>query len=371
MTTEAPVCMDADLLEEFMKDVFVGLGVPPGDAAVCAEVLSCADRRGIDSHGVNRLKLIYYDRIKAGILKPVTTFEIVRETATTAVVDGHNGMGHTIARRGMQTAIDKARESGMAMVVVRNSTHFGIAGYYVLMATEADMIGICGTNARPSIAPTFGVENMLGTNPLTFGFPTDEEFPYVLDCATSISQRGRIEAYERLGKDTPSGWVIDRHGNTLTDTSKILEDLVNGEAALMPLGGPGEEMGGHKGYGYATVVEILSTALQSANSMKALSGYDGDGNRKAIELGHFFMAFNIEAFCAPADFRRRTGDMLRALRASERAPGHDRIYTAGEKEHEAWIARKETGIPLPRGVREDMVAMRDELGLDKDRFPWE
>lgn len=148
------------------------------------------------------------------------------------------------------------------MVAVRNSTHYGIAGYYTLMAIENGMIGITGTNARPSIAPTFGVENMLGTNPLTVGFPTDEEFPFVLDCATSVSQRGKIEVYGRAGKDIPAGWVIGENGETRTDTKQILIDLTKGKAALAPLGGLGDQTGGYKGYGYATIVEVFSAALQ-------------------------------------------------------------------------------------------------------------
>lgn len=186
-----------------MQDVLQGVGVPPEDAAICADVLITADKRGIDSHGIGRLKPIYYDRIKQGILNPQTDFEILRSGPTTAVVDGHDGMGHVIAKRSMQMAIDKARQYGMGMVAVRNSSHYGIAGYFALMAVEAGMIGITGTNARPSIAPTFGVENMLGTNPLTFGIPTDEPFPFVLDCATSVTQRGKIEVYDREGKDIP------------------------------------------------------------------------------------------------------------------------------------------------------------------------
>ncbi|MCX7678961.1 MAG: Ldh family oxidoreductase, partial [Spirochaetes bacterium] len=206
------VCwLDFVFVEQFIIEVFKKLGVPEEDAKTCADVLIAADKLGIDSHGVNRLKPIYYDRIKEGIQKPVTNFEIVRETPTTAVVDGHDGMGMVIAKRANQMAIEKANDCGLGMVAVRNSTHYGIAGYYVLKAVEAGMIGITGTNARPSVAPTFGVENMLGTNPLTFGIPTDEEFPFLLDCATSLTQRGKIEVYERLGKELPLGWVIDEH----------------------------------------------------------------------------------------------------------------------------------------------------------------
>jgi len=367
---EKTVYLDADYLEKFMVEVFEGLGIQREDALVCAEVLIAADKRGIDSHGINRCKPIYYDRIKAGILDPVTRFEIVKETGTTAVVDGHNGMGHVIAKRCMAMAIEKAREQGLGMVVARNSTHYGIAGYYALMAVEAGMIGVTGTNARPSIAPTFGVENMLGTNPMTFGIPTDEGFPFLLDCATSVSQRGKIEFYDREGKDIPEGWVIDREGKTRTDTHRILEDLVSGKAALVPVGGIGEETGGYKGYGYATVVEILSSALQAGNFMKALVGMR-DGRKAPIELGHFFLAVNIEAFIDLEEFKRNTGNILRQLRGSEKAPGAERIYTAGEKEHEAWAQRSEQGIPIPSGVMKDMTAMRDELGLADYTFPWD
>jgi LDH2 family malate/lactate/ureidoglycolate dehydrogenase len=365
------VRVDADYLEQFMADVFIGLGVPEPDARVCADVLITADKRGIDSHGINRCKPIYYDRIRAGILEPVTSFEIVRETAATAVVDGHNGMGHAIAKRCMDMTISKARDHDLGMVVARNSTHYGIAGYYVLMAIEAGMIGISGTNARPSIAPTFGVENMLGTNPLTYGIPSDEAFPFVLDCATSVSQRGKIEYYDRLGKPIPEGWVIDRRGRTRTDTHQILEDLVEGTAALVPLGGIGEETAGYKGYGYAVVVEALSSALQCGNAMKALTGWT-DEQRVPIELGHFFLAINVGAFVGLETFKKNMGQLLRDLRASAKAPGRDRIYTAGEKEHLAWLDRRENGIPLPEEVRNDMTSMRDELGLEQYRpFCWE
>ena len=187
-------------MERFMTDVFKAVGVPANEAKICADVLITADKRGIDSHGIGRLKTIYYDRIKDGVQFAKTKFEIVREAPATAVVDGHHGMGMVIAQRAMKMAIEKAAKYGIGMVTVRNSTHYGACCYYALMAIEAGMIGITGTNARPSIAPTFGVENMLGTNPLVFGMPTDDDFPFVLDCATSVSQRGMIEVYNRAGK---------------------------------------------------------------------------------------------------------------------------------------------------------------------------
>lgn len=358
-------------MEAFMADVLVGLGLPAEDARICADVLITSDKLGIDSHGIGRLKPIYYDRIKQGILNPQTRLDIVKEGPTTAVIDANDGMGMVAGRKAMEMAIAKARNLGLGMVAVRNSSHYGIAGYYALMAIKEGMIGVTGTNARPSIAPTFGVENMLGTNPLTFGIPSDEEFPFLLDSATSVTQRGKIEVYEREGKEIPPGWVIDDRGQTRTDTSQVLIDLVKGKAALTPLGGLGEETGGYKGYNYATVVEILSAALQGGKFMKDLTGYDKDGKAQPYHLGHFFMAINVEAFIELADFQRTTGEILRGIRASKKAPGADRIYTAGEKEHMAWLERKDKGVPVNAALQKDMVAMRNELNLSKYTFAFE
>lgn len=359
------------LMTSFVTDAFVGYGIPRTDAEICTDILLESDRRGIESHGCNRFKPIYLDRIKAGIQKPTTEFEILRETPTTAVVDGHDGMGQVIGYRSMQMAIDKAKKYGMGMVAVRNSCHYGIAGYYATMATQAGMIGITGTNARPSIAPTFGVENMLGTNPLTVGFPTDEAFPFVLDCATSITQRGKLEYYSRIGKQTPAGMVIGRDGTALTDTDAILTQLNTGEAALAPLGGIGEEMAGFKGYGYATVVEILSAALQQGQFLRALTGIGGDGEKVPYHLGHFFIAIDTEAFMGLDAFKKTCGDILRELRASQKAPGEDHIFTAGEKEYLVWQERKDSGVPINPAVQKEMMAVRDELGLTQYKFPFE
>jgi LDH2 family malate/lactate/ureidoglycolate dehydrogenase len=271
----------------------------------------------------------------------------------------------------MQMAIDKAKKFGLGMVVVRNSNHYGIAGYYALMAVKEDMIGITGTNARPSIAPTFGVENLLGTNPLTFGMPSDEAFPFVLDCATSVSQRGKIETYARLDQEIPAGWVIDRDGQTRTDTAQILVDLVKGKAALVPLGGIGEETSGYKGYGYATVVEILSAALQNGAFLKALAGFDAAKQPVPYNLGHFFIAINIDAFIDPKEFKKITGDILRELRNSQKMPGEEHIYTAGEKEHLAWLDRKEKGALVDPELKGHLEQLRKEYNLTEFSFPFD
>jgi LDH2 family malate/lactate/ureidoglycolate dehydrogenase len=350
------------ILEKFIKDVLVKAGIPENDSVIVADVLIQADKFGFDSHGVNRLKHIYLDRIRQGILNPVTAFEIVREGPTTAVVDGHNGMGQVIASRSMQMAIDKARKYGMGMVAVRNSTHYGFAGYYPLMAVRENMIGITGTNARPAIAPTFGVENMLGTNPLTFGIPSDEEFPFLLDCATSIIQRGKVELYAREGKEMPPGWVIDESGESKTNSKEVLKDLIAGSASLAPLGGIGEVTAGYKGYGYATVVEILSAALQQGSFMKMLTGFS-DGKPVPYPLGHFFIAIDINAFTEADSFKKTTGDILRELRASKRMPGQERIFTAGEKEYENWKKRKDSGVTFSDQLLEEYRGLCESYGL--------
>jgi LDH2 family malate/lactate/ureidoglycolate dehydrogenase len=280
-------------------------------------------------------------------------------------------MGMVASYRVMTKLIEKAKTYGMAGAAIRNSTHYGIAGYWATMASNEGMVGITGTNARPSISPTFGVENMMGTNPLTFALPTDEEFPFCIDCATSIVQRGKIEYYARSGKPTPAGMVVAHDGQELTDSDEILKMLVDGTAALAPLGGgPGDEMCGYKGYGYAAVVEILSAALAGGQFMKALTGVAEDGSPQMYGLGHFFFVVDPDAFAGREEFKKIAGEICRQLRASRKAPGYDRIYTAGEKEYLAWLDRKDKGIPVNESVQAEFIELRDKLGLDY-RFPFE
>ena len=359
-----------DVVQDFMVKAFTELGVPEADAEICAEVLMESDRRGIESHGVNRFKPIYVDRINKGILKPVTEVDIIRESPTTAVLDANDGMGMVASKMAMDMAIEKARKYGTACVAVRNSSHYGIAGYWTSMATDEGMIGITGTNARPSIAPTFGVENMLGTNPLTIGIPTDEGYPFLIDCATSITQRGKLEFYERIGKDTPAGMVIGRDGSALTDTSYILKALNTREAALAPLGGIGEELGGYKGYSYATAVELLSAALSGGMFLKNLTCFDENGELRPYHLGHFFIVIDPEAMIGREVCEKTAGDILRALRASQKAPGQDRIYTAGEKEWDIKEFRKDKGVPMGEDVQREFIEVRESLGMDF-KFPFE
>ena len=367
----AKVVLDWKTLHDFTKDAFMGVGVPEEDAEIVVDVLLESDRRGIESHGCNRFKPVYIDRINAGIQQPVTNFEILKETPTTAVVDGHHGMGQVIGYKAMQMAIDKAKKYGMGMVVVRNSCHYGIAGYYTTMATQAGCIGMTGTNARPSVAPTHGVEGMFGTNPFTIGVPTDEEFDFNFDCATSITQNGKVEYYERIGEDVHPGTIIGLDGEAIEgDAGVALKKIRGGTAALTTLGGIGEDLGGYKGYGFALAVEFFSSILQDGAYGKALDGKDEEGNIRPYQLGHWFIAIDTEHFMGEDVARKKAGDICRSMRASKKAPGAERIYTAGEKEYEIGIARA-AGVPINESVQKEITQIRDELGLTQYNFPWE
>jgi len=247
---------------------------------------------------------------------------------------------------------------------VRNGTHYGIAGYYPLMAAQEGMIGLCVTNARPSQVPTFGAEPMLGTNPIAFAAPSDMEFPFCFDAATSISQRGKIEVAARAGKPIPEGWVVDDRGEPLTDPDQILKNLDQATAALVPLGGPGELLAGYKGYDLATIVEILSASLSGGLFMKDLLGFAPDGSRRPYMLGHFFLAIDIEHFIPLGLSKQITGGIMRALQNSGKAHGQDRIYVAGEKEYENERVIREQGVPVNASLRGELQIMRDELGIE-------
>jgi len=273
-------------------------------------------------------------------------------------------MGQVIAKKAMQEAIDKAKEFGIGCVTVRNSTHYGICGYYAKMACKQDMIGITMTNARPSIAPLFGVSPMLGTNPICFGAPSDKEYDFIYDAATSISQRGKVEVYDRAEKPTPEGWAIDSKGKSYTDTKQLLVDLIEGNASMIGLGGTEEETGGHKGYSLAVMVEILSAALQAGSFMDQLHGWK-DGKRVPYKLGHIFVALDIEKFTDITNFKRITGEIMTLLQNSKKRPDKDRIWIAGEKEYFIEKKIRENGIPINPGLQKNLIIMINELNLSK------
>lgn len=366
--SENIVFINAEILENFMKDVFMGLGVPKDDAKIIADVLITSDLRGIESHGIQRCKM-YYDRIKEGIYEAKTKIDVLKDGPTTALLDGNCGMGHVIAHKAMKMAIEKAKKYGLGAVAVRNSTHFGIAGYYSLMAIKEGMIGMTVTNARPSIPPTFGCEPMLGTNPLTIGAPTNEKFPFLLDCATSIIQRGKVEVNARINKSLPENTVIDDKGEIMTDPNKVLEEMLKRKASLLPLGGKGEETAGYKGYGYATVVELLSAALQEGIFLRDTLGIV-ENDQKRLKVGHFFLAINIGSFIGLDSFKKTAGDIMGDLRGSRKIPGAEKIYTAGEKEFIAENNRREIGIPLNKSLQSDILVMKRELKLNEYDFPF-
>ena len=366
---EKTIYIPVETMKNFMLDVLLGVGVPKEDALVCTDVIIASDLRGIESHGIGRLKY-YYDRIKTGQHKVITKPEIIKESPTTAVIDGHQGMGMVVATRAMQMAIDKAKQYGMGAVAVRNSTHFGIAGYYPLMAVKQGMIGMTVTNARPSMAPTFGVRPMLGTNPIAFGAPSDEEFPFLFDAATPITQRGKIEVHARMEKPVPEGWIVDPQNKPMTDPNEILAKLGKEQAAFLPLGGAGEILGGHKGYGLGTMVEILCASLQTGAFLWGLTGIDANGKPQPFRVGHFFMAMNIENFVPLEEFKKTTGEILRELRRSTKAPGQARIYTAGEKEYEKEKIAWKEGIAAVPNLQKEIKFLQKELNLTQYDFPF-
>jgi len=360
--SEQSVRVPVKKLVDFMETALEAMGVPAEDARIIADVLITSDLWGIASHGVAHLKM-YHERIKAGLQLPVTSWSVVKDTPTTAIVDGGNGMGMVVGYHAMKIAIQKAREYGLGAVAVRNSSHYGVAGYYSLMAANDGMLGISMTNAHPSIAPTFGVMPLMGTNPIAVAVPTDEPFHFCFDAATAVVTRGKIEVAARAGKPIPAGWVISQDGTPVTDTSTLIEEMNKDKAALMPIGGMGEMMGGHKGYGLATMVEIFSAAFQNGAYLSMLHDMDAQGNPHFLCIGHFFMAFDVEHFLPLADFIKITGDMMRELRGSQVAPGQERIYTAGEKEFYNSQYVQANGVEITPGVQKALNKLVQELSL--------
>ena len=363
--SEKNAYVPVDKLTNFTINALLAMGVPREDAEIITDVLITADLWGIKSHGIAHLRM-YYRRMQNGLQLPVTNMTVVKDTPTTAVVDGGNGMGMVIGYHAMKIAIEKARQYGLGAVAVRNSSHYGAAGYYPMMAVKEGLVGLSVTNAHPSTAPTFGVRPMLGTNPIAVGAPTDEEFPYLYDAATSVAPRGKIEIATRAGKPIPEGWVVNQNGKPETDTDGMIKRMNDGEVALLPLGGMGELFGGHKGYGLATMVEIFSAAFQNGTYLWGLTDTDKQGNPQFLCIGHFFMAIDIEHFIPLNDFKKITGDMMRELRNSPKAPGQPRIYTAGEKEHHNAQRVREHGVEIAPGVQTALKSLSAELNISAD-----
>lgn len=356
--------VQAQALRHFCRRVFEALGVPLEDAAITADVLVTADLRGVDSHGVIRLRRYVYG-LRNGIMLSHPEVKVVRETRATAVIDGGGGLGQPVGVRGMRLAMDKAQEVGTGFVAVRNSNHYGIAGYYAMMALEQDAIGISMSNASPLVVPTFGQEAILGTNPLSLAAPANRERPLVLDMATSVVPVGKLELHHLLGKSIPKGWATDERGLATTDAGLVVKNVsqhVGG--GLLPLGGEGEELGGHKGYGLALVVDILSGVLSGADFADRLPPWGQRGRKQPANLGHFFGALRVDAFRPMEEFKTDMDDIIGRLKDSPKSPGQGRIYVHGEKEWEMAEKRQREGIPLPVSVMESLEKIAQEVGVE-------
>jgi LDH2 family malate/lactate/ureidoglycolate dehydrogenase len=342
-------------LKRFVSEALTKVGVTPDDAAIVAEVLVAADLRGIESHGVARLESYYVSRIRNGQLEAKPEVTTVRETPTSLLVDAGNGLGHPTAKRTMDRIIEKAAQTGAAFGAVRNSNHFGIAGYYAMLALPRDMIGIASTNSVRYGAPTFGRDVLLGTNPLAFAIPAKNEPAFVLDFATTTVPKGKLEVYNRKGKQLNSGWAIDEHGNETLDPQVALK------GALLPLGGYGVDNGGHKGYGLGLLVDILCGVLSGGafgNDLPLPSDPPMPGR-----ISHFFAAFSIDGFRDAEQFKADMDTELRAFKDSQKAPGAERIYVAGEIEHEKTIENRRNGVPVHVKVWDGLQKMAGELGI--------
>jgi LDH2 family malate/lactate/ureidoglycolate dehydrogenase len=338
------------------------LGVPKEDAGIIGDVLIEADLRGVSTHGLIRLSSYYGQRLKKGYMDPKTPYKIISETPTTALIDGGNGCGQVVSYKAMKLCIEKAKTSNMAMVTVRRSNHYGIAAYYAMMALEHDMIGISLTNSQPLAAPTYGRTAVLGTNPISVAVPTEKEYPYVLDMATSTVPIGRIKVYEKKGLKLPLGWALDDEGVVTDDPKKCVS---GGPGALMPLGGT-DIMSGYKGYSLALLVDILCGVLSGG---KVLTDVGFPHDAKESGVAHFFMAVNVEAFRPLIDFKGQMDETIRMLKNSPLAKGQNRIYIAGEKEYETAKTNLTEGVPIIAPVIEDLKKAGEEAGVPFDLKP--
>lgn len=338
-------------LMEFSIRVFRHFDVPADDAQTAAEVLSAADLRGIDSHGVSRLQT-YVEMLEAGRINPRPQIKIVRQTPSTATVDGDNGLGLVVGPAANRIAMEKATQCGSGWVSVANSNHYGIAGYYPLQALEQDLIGWSMTNSTKLVHPLWGAERMLGTNPLAIAFPAMEEPAVVIDMASSAVAYGKIEIAERKGENIPKGWAIDADGNPATSPQQMLDG-----GALSPLGSE-REIGGHKGFCLAAMVDILSCVLSGANwgpwaPPFALRQHIPERS-VGKGIGHFFGAMQIEAFLEVDEFKRQMDDWIRTMRNTPPQPGSPGVVIPGDPERQAEQARRENGIPLLPAVVDDL-----------------
>ena len=358
------VRVQPDALRDLCNQVLGKIGLSEADAHAVADVLLSADLRGIDSHGVARLGF-YVEKMRQGVITPSPAVRTVSETPVTAMIDAGGGMGHPVSVRAMEQAIQKALDNGAGFVAVRNSNHYGIAGYYALLALQHDCIGISMTNSYPFVAPTFGRDAVLGTNPIAVAAPAGLERPFVLDMATSAVPFGKVEVYGRQEKPLPLGWAIDERGRPTADTGRVAEQLLGrAGGGLLPLGGDGELLGGHKGYGLALLVDILCGVLPGALYADLVYPQMPGGTSLPSGIGHFFGALRVDAFRPLAEFTAAMDDLQRRLKSSPKAEGQSRIYVHGEKEFEEAERRSRAGIPLNPKVLAELETIAGELGVE-------
>jgi LDH2 family malate/lactate/ureidoglycolate dehydrogenase len=346
-------------LEKMCAGIFTALGIPEDEAADSARILVAADARGIQSHGTARIKR-YADGIKLGLIRGGVKPTVLHETPVSLALDAEGGMGLSLSKHSMENVIVRAKKNGFGACSIRNSNHFGIAGFYAEMAAREDMIGIAMTNTAALGVPTFARKAMFGTNPIAFAAPGLDGKMFSLDMATTTVTRGKVEVYEREGKKLPPGWAVDARGLGTGDPVSLLEDMLYQRGGgLLPLGGEGEDFGGYKGYGLAVMVDIL-TALCSGGVFGAAVK---DSEQSSARVCHFFMALRLDLFRPPEDFKRDMSRMLEDLENLPPAEGAARVYYAGLKEREAEAESARRGVPLAEGVWETLKQTAEDLGL--------
>jgi LDH2 family malate/lactate/ureidoglycolate dehydrogenase len=348
-------------LLDFTKSVFMKMGCSDNDSTIIAEVFLAAEIRDISSHGMIRIK-DYYELWKAKRINVNPDVRIVHETPSTAVVDGDNAVGMVAASKSMEIAIEKAKKAGTGWVATRNSNHFGIAGFYSMMALKHDMIGICLTNANPLVAPTFSISRMMGTNPISVAIPADEQPPFVADFATTPIARGKLAVAEKKGEKVAFGFVQDKNGTPSDDPS-----ILKAGGSMLTLGGD-RLHGSHKGFCLAAIVDIFSAVFSGANFgpfvppsvayLPVLEKKVGDGT------GHFFGAMRIDAFQPAREFKAKMDKWIETFRSAKPAEGQTHVLIPGDPEREAEIRIMKEGIKLVPAIRQDMVEVARELNIE-------
>ncbi|WP_010259523.1 Ldh family oxidoreductase [Treponema primitia] len=350
-------------LWDFCSRLFPSYGFSAEEGKTITEILLRADLFGIESHGIHRL-VRYDEEIKTGMVTVRAKPEIIHETPVSAVMDGHKAMGQLTAVRAMDLAIEKASHSGIGMVTVRNSNHYGIAGYYTGLALEADFIGITMTNTEAICVPTNGKRAMLGTNPIAFAMPADP-LPFSFDASTTMVTRGTMEVYQKSGKPVPDNWAVDTKGHPTTDAGEVVRNIIGKfGGGIAPLGGSSEIGGGHKGYGLATMVDICCGILSGGLTSNHI-------NIKPGETGicHYFAAIDYGIFGNKQEQKRALSVFLEELRSSPRVDGKDRIYTHGEKARETMAARINGVIPVNQKTLGEMRTIASRQGVVWDIAP--